>query len=483
MKKTDKKKLINIIIGLALMLCFQFIPIKSEFITKLGMQVIGVFLGTIYLWSTVGMIWPSILAVVLLGFYGYMPMGQVLSTWMGNPVLIMIFFILVLTGAFQYHKGTDYIARFFMTMKVVEGRPWVFTFVMLLGTYIMSTFVNPWAAVFLFLPVTHKVIEEIGFKKEDTYSKLMTIAIIVAVLLGFPTAYYNGTVLGLNSTFTEASGGAYAIPGGPYMIVGLVVGILSLIAITLVMRFLIRPDVEPLKSLKVEDIQNEPLPPMNKTQKMVSAGLVLFILAMLIPAFFPNNALSKFLSANLNGVAMTIVGILAMISIDGEPVLDFPKIIANNFSWPTYFLIGTSLLLGGALTSEGVGFTAWLQNLLTPIFSNLSSMTFTIVLVLLTIAITNVMNSAVFVLISHPIILTYVNVSGVNPLPIVTLVTFAALATAAITPSASPYAATIFGQTDYVKPKDIYKYASIFVLTETIIILAVGIPLSLLILG
>lgn len=93
------------------------------------------------------------------------------------------------------------------------------------------------------------------------------------------------------------------------------------------------------------------------------------------------------------------------------------------------------------------------------------------------------MNSAVLVLITHPIILTFANVAGVDPLPIVTLVTFASIATAVLTPSASPYAATIYGQTEYVKPSDIFKYGSIFVVTQAIIILAVGVPLVSLVFG
>lgn len=202
----NKKNTIYSIIGIAIMLFFQYIPMSNEFITPVGQKVIGVFLGTIFLWSTGSMIWPSLLSVVLLGYFDFMPMSQVVSDWMGNSTLIMIFFLLVLVGCFTYHKCTLYVARFFLTLKILERRPWVFTFVVLFGVYCMATFVNPWAGVFLFLPVVHNVCEELGFEKRDKYSKLMTIAVVMSALLGFPTAFYNGTILALNANYSRISG-------------------------------------------------------------------------------------------------------------------------------------------------------------------------------------------------------------------------------------------------------------------------------------
>lgn len=477
-KSTTSKQLIQTLIGVGLMLLFQYVPISETFITPLGRQVIGVFLGTIFLWSTGSMIWPSILAVVMLGFYNYMPMGEIVSAWMGNSTLVMIFFLLVLVGTFTHHKGTQYVARFFLRLKIVERRPWVFTFIMLLGVYIMATFVNPWAGVFLFLPIVHNVMDELGFAKTDKYSKLMTIAVVMSALLGFPSAYFNGTILALTSNYSKITEGTHNMPGGPYMATALILGLLSIIAITLVMRFILRPNVEPLRQVTTEMLDKNPLPPMTTVQKIASLGIVIFILSMLLPVVFPGLPGMTFLEKNISGMAMTIVAILGAVTIAGKPVMNLPEIMGKNFSWPTYLMIGTSQLIGSALTNKAVGFTALLQNFLTPIFTGMSVTTFTIAILLVSILITNFMNSVVYVLIIQPIIMTYSKVAAIDPLPILMLVIFASLATAAITPPASPYAATIFGQKDHVSPPDIYKYASVFVLAESLIILLVGIPLS-----
>lgn len=463
------------LIGLLIMLFFSFIPIQSDFITPMGMKVIGIFLGTIFLWSIGEMIWPSIISVALLAWMGYMPMPELLKEWMGSSTVVMIFFLLVLVGTFQYHGCTNYIARFFLTRKVMERRPWIFTFVMLLGTYLVATFVNPWAGVFLFLPIVQNACQTLGFEKRDQYTQLMTITVIMAALLGFPSSYFNGTIYGLNANYMQISG--QEIPGGKYMLIAIVLGITMLACFTLCMKYILKPDVTPLEDLTIDQLNQNPLPPINRTQKIVSITLLVFIFLMLFPVIFSHLALSRYFKENISGIAMTLVGFLALLHIDGQSVLDFPAIMKDYFSWPTYFIIATSLLLGDALTSEAVGITDLLEHVLTPLFSSMSLFVFILAVVFTGAFFSNFTNSVVVLLILHPIIYTYSITVNADMVPVVILATIATIGFAAITPSASPYAATIFAQKEFVQPIKIYKYASLFVLIELIIIFAIGIPL------
>ena len=61
MSATNKKQLMNII-HVALMLLMMvggaFLPTLGS-ITPLGMKTLGIFFGTVYGWSTLGMVWPS----------------------------------------------------------------------------------------------------------------------------------------------------------------------------------------------------------------------------------------------------------------------------------------------------------------------------------------------------------------------------------------------------------------------------------------
>ena len=56
-------------IGIAIMLFFRFLPPMGT-VTELGMNVLGIFLGAIWCFSTVGTFWPALLALVLFGTSG-----------------------------------------------------------------------------------------------------------------------------------------------------------------------------------------------------------------------------------------------------------------------------------------------------------------------------------------------------------------------------------------------------------------------------
>lgn len=253
---------------------------------------------------------------------------------------------------------------------------------------------------------------------------------------------------------------------------------LSIIAMVLIMKWIIKPDIKLLRDITVEKLNREALPPMNRIQWIISLSILIFILAMLFPVVFGNNPLAELLQNNIHGIAMTIVAVLALITVKGEAVLPFNEVMKNNFSWPTYLIIATSLLLGDALTSEKVGFTALLENLLSPVFQDMNIVALTILAVLIGVLTSNVLNSVVVVLILQPIIYTYSQIHGMDVTAVIALMTFSTIGSAAITPSASPYAATIFAQRDYVTPLEVYKFTSLFVLAETIILLVIGLPLA-----
>lgn len=70
------KYYIHSLICIAIMFGFQFIPPFTDTITQTGMNALGIFLGVLYGWSFVSMIWPSLLGMVACGFTGLMTMQE-----------------------------------------------------------------------------------------------------------------------------------------------------------------------------------------------------------------------------------------------------------------------------------------------------------------------------------------------------------------------------------------------------------------------
>ena len=68
-------------------------------ITRMGMVNAMIFLGVVYLWTFVDTLWPCFLGVLMLAFSGFTPAPKVLSSLLGNPMVVMIFFTLCFATA------------------------------------------------------------------------------------------------------------------------------------------------------------------------------------------------------------------------------------------------------------------------------------------------------------------------------------------------------------------------------------------------
>lgn len=78
-KKGNALYYINSAIGLFFLFAFGRIVPPLGIISEVGMQVLGVFLGLIWLWSMVEIIWPSILGIVALGLTDYCSMDDAIA--------------------------------------------------------------------------------------------------------------------------------------------------------------------------------------------------------------------------------------------------------------------------------------------------------------------------------------------------------------------------------------------------------------------
>ena len=132
-EKTKTSTIVHSIVGLAIMIGFRFLPLNLPEVTPVGMQVIGIFIGTLYLWTFVDPAWASLMAVAMLGFSDYASMSAVITAAFGAPVTQQVFFLMILSGSLVYYKITLYIGRFFLTRKFTNGKPWLLVAVICVG--------------------------------------------------------------------------------------------------------------------------------------------------------------------------------------------------------------------------------------------------------------------------------------------------------------------------------------------------------------
>ena len=169
--------------------------------------------------------------------------------------------------------------------------------------------------------------------------------------------------------------------------------------------------------------------------------------------------------------------LLCAIRISKKPLMDFSSTM-KRFSWSTYFLIASAILLGNALTNESTGVSAFLNTVLMPVLQNVPASAFAVIIMILTVILTNVCNSFVIGLLMQPVIATFCMATGMNSAPVVSMMILFVLSSAAITPAASPFAALLFGNKDWLKSGEIYKYTTIFVVIELAIVLLISMPVA-----
>lgn len=174
--KKEIKYYIHSVIGLVLMFGIGFIP-PMDPITPIGMKIIGIFVGMCYLWTTVEMLWPSVVCIFALAFTGYAPMTNVLQVTFGAEAVWLSVFAMAIMAAIANAGLNDHIIAAFLGSKIINNRPWVFTFVFFIAVSVFCSCVNSTVGYFLFWAILADFAARFGYKKGDRYIVLMLIGV------------------------------------------------------------------------------------------------------------------------------------------------------------------------------------------------------------------------------------------------------------------------------------------------------------------
>lgn len=453
-------------------------------ITRMGMINTMIFLGVVYLWTFVDTLWPCFLGVIMLSFSGFTTAPKVLSAFLGNPMVVMIFFTLCFATALIKSNVSSWLAQWILRRDFIIGRPWVFTAVILLSSYFLAFFEQT-AICFLIWPVLYRIFDQVGFRRGDRYVSAMLVYIIIMALLSFASDPFKTgafALLGNIWSLGAANPGMNvpALPAASYFCFALTISLLSIGALLLAMRFIFRVDVSPLLKLDPDMLRRDPLPPMTGNQIGVLVAFALFALWILLPGIIgKDNVVGAFLSRNSVLAPLVALFLVGFVSLRGRPIADISE-TATVYPWRIFLLIAVAMLLGDAMTGKGTNVAIFMEYVLRDALEGFGYVPLCIAVILLGIIFTNFCNSVVLGLVLTPVLLAMCNAFGMNPGPLLACFIFAVLI-AACTPAASPFAAILFGNTRWLSPREIFTYSlSASIIIAGIVIVA-GIPLAMLI--
>lgn len=464
---------LHVIITFALMFGFGLLPTFST-VTPEGMNLIGIFLGLLYGWTASSLIWPSLMGIVAISILGIMPLGDFLAISFGNETVIFIFLLFFFIGFAEENGLVQFLGDWFLSRKIVHGRPWMLTFILLFAAFVAGALVNELVSIFIFWSIYYSIAKEFGFKPFDKYSTLMIcgIAFCGGTAAATTLPFKLGPLVWLES-YTQVTG--VDIPYVKYVLFALPLCVLAVVAYTLIMRFVFRPDVSALKKINENFVNTDSLK-LNKNQKIAFAFIFLLMVLLLAPSFLPENIPGVSVLSNLGnaGIMILVIVLMSVVRVEKKPLMDFRK-YAKNISWDIYILFIVVLPLASLLTSDMTGITPAIVQGLSPMLAGRSTLVFAFIVLFSGALLTNVSNNAVLGIVYINLMCPIAEVMNIDVFPIVAVMMFT-IQLAYLTPAASAPAAMVFSNNKWVKTKDVMKTWAIILPILFIIFFALGMP-------
>lgn len=324
----NTKYYIHSAIVLLLTFGFGYLPTIGS-ITPVGMQVFGVFLGMLYGWIFVGLLWPSILGIIALGLTDYTTVTASFSAAIGHQNTIIVF-VALLFGCYLDQSGlSKTIAYKLVTIKACNGHPWLFITLFFLAVYAVGAVVNLFACIVLMSAFYYQIAEMI---KEERYSSLSAFILIgicfIAVLGSFALPVKEMGIF-VRALMEPTLG--FQIPFIPWMVWFNVMHLLAVAVYLFIGRFIIRVDTTKLQSAGdfLSEYRTKGIP---REQILPLVMLLIFVFALIIPSFMPACAVKAFLSnMGLVGVGSAlIVFLLIARDSNGTPLADFKEMVTKS---------------------------------------------------------------------------------------------------------------------------------------------------------
>ena len=477
----NKKYYLNSVIVVLLMALFRFIPPFGS-MTPLGMTILGIFLGALWGWITCDMIWPSVLALVMLGFSGYTAnVSEALTSTISNGTIQLILWLLVFSAVLTTTGISKYFVTKLVRSRFCKGHPWRLSIVICLATWICAAFGAGFAAILLCWDLVYTISAQVGYTKKDKWPKMMVCAIIFFNALGaLALPFQAGVVTNFGFMFNASNNAYTSYNYIQYLVFSLVFCACTTVVYWLFCRFFLRPDMSLLqKGIEVEEVSA-----LTSKQKFAIGALVALIVLTIIPSCLPAGGAKTFL--NTLGTTAIVLLIIVFLTFprmkDGKPFFTFKELANGGILWPMLFMVATATTIGGALSSADTGFTNSVIQLFSPVFSNASPYVFSIFACLATLALTDVINNTVAAAIMIPVMYPFASQMGVNPLMMTAMICFCANC-GLLLPCASPAGAMLHGNKEWVSTKEVELHSLLGIAALALMVILVGIPFGNIIFG
>ena len=468
-------KLVKILACFAVMALFWVAPAPAP-LTEIGMRTIGVFIGTVVLLSTVDTVWPAILAVALLGRSGVATLNEAIAGTLGSWIVYFVLMSFVMTYALNKSGFTDRLVAKFMSMKFVSKSAWTFTISMATIGLILAAFMDQIPATAFMLMFANKVYEEMGYGKDDAYPHMANFLIVYAVIIG-------GAMTPISHSLAILGMGIYETATGlpmslfTYLAFGVPTGIVLYLVMLLIVRLTCRPDMSKFETFDIAKVlkKQEPMQLREIITVVVFFGTVVLWMLPGVASMFTD---AEWVSV-LNGYGITFwaiisVILMAVISVDDEPLVNLGEVLNKNTNWAILIFIAIGVYLGSALSAKSTGLDAWITANITPLTAGMPPILIVLLITGVGILMTNLASnvSTITVMTGVGVSLAVSSGGALNPAALALCTTMAG-SCAYLLPSSFGAIAMLHGN-EYSKSTQIYAYGALMMVLSTLAITFIG---------
>ncbi len=462
-----KKHYIHCCIIVVWMLGFGFLP-PIEPITATGMRMLGILLGCIYAWIIGSTIWPSLLALIILGFMPGYTVSGVFSTAFGNQTLLMILFALVFCGALTKTNLIKVAAEFVLSRKFVKKGPWWLACAFFIAAAVASIVGNSMGAIILLWSIFYDVTAKLGLKPKDPYIAIVLIGTGMMVYVGNNIMPYCpmtqiaiGIIKAIDPTFTM-NYFAYTTFATLFAIV--IIAVLTLVCKIICPKF----DYN-----ITEDILTGDRAEFGVVEKVALVILCFVIFMMVAPNILPKDTAIYAIVNNFGLIGSMCLGAIIMMILvfKGKTIGDIGVSMSKDVQWNLIFILAAALTISSALTAPGTGITEFLTIVFTPILANKTAMIFMAILIIVSVVATNCLNNVVCITVMVPISLGFPNAYRVDPSLLATVIAIT-MYQGIVMPSGSVGGAMLHGNSEWMTSAQIYRYAPIMELAFALTMVA-----------
>ncbi len=433
----DEKKVpaIHYAIVAILVLFFRFIPGFAG-ITPLGMGILGTFIGAIYGWMTIGMFWPSVLA--LLGIGLSVGMNQMMVAGFASLPFFGLVFCIPLINVCSDTGAFNWIIDKVLTSKAMQGKGWLTVWVLFLLTFMMG-FTNPIIICLVICSFITSICNQVGITKNEKFPIYVYLGVAFAGMLGQVLFPFVGTgltlIMAYNAMFPD-----FPLDFVSYLIFMLPMGIVLITIYTLVLKFIFRVDVSKLSSFKPDKEVGK----STRDQK-IALGIFLLFIVLLIISSLPLGAISTFISKfGMVGITFALLCVLDLLrKEDGTRLISVEKSL-STVPWGLVLMMAYIMVVATYMNTPDTGIATAMAALLSP-FTVLPPLVFIIVALTFAAIMTNFANNMIIIILVMPFMFNFASSIGLAPTGMIVLL-FIMAQFALATPAASPVTAVAMGQ-------------------------------------